>query len=126
MTRFALAIALALGVAACALDPRPSFPIRDPSGILVAPGSPAVDACPANLTTGVLVVDAESGVAIEDGHHLPIVWPSGFHARTIDGTVEVLDRSGGVAARTGTRVQIDGGQIGDRWITCGGVTPAPS
>ena len=126
MLRFVLAIAMSVAFVACALDPPSASPTRDVTGILVAPASSLVAGCPANSASGNLVVDATSGVAIEAGDHLPVVWPAGFKARTVDGAIEVVDRAGRVVARTGTTVTISGGRVNDRWVTCGDVSPVPS
>ncbi|HET7030750.1 MAG TPA: hypothetical protein VFI34_09580 [Candidatus Limnocylindrales bacterium] len=121
MARSLLALVLAISVGACQASGQP---IHDPSGILVQPSG--VVGCTAEVTTGQLIADADAGIAIEDGQHLPIVWPASFRARTVNGTVEVLDTAGTVVAQTGTNVRITGGQIDGRWLACGDGSPRPS
>lgn len=88
-------------------------------------GSETPPGCPAALIEGVLVADAESGVALRDTEGLIeiVIWPHGYSGRVGD-PVAVVDADGIVVARVGDRVRIGGGEIGpDRsWMACGGIT----
>jgi hypothetical protein len=111
-------LALASLGAACGLDSSPQ-PVRDGTGILVQPASPAVVGCPIDLPplVGDLLADPGSGVAIETGtERVAIVWPSGYHARTVAGVVEILDDSGAVVARTGVPIRLEGIRVDGRWL----------
>jgi hypothetical protein len=81
--------------------------------------------------TGELVADTTYGTAILETHQTkvgpetiawPVKWPSGYTGRRGGSQVEVLDGTGHVVARTGTRVQISGGYAGENprvWSVCG-------
>jgi hypothetical protein len=84
-------------------------------------------ACMDALLTGRLVADEEAGVAIQaaDGTTIVVVWPHGWVAVDQDNTRAVANDQGDVVARVGDQVAIGGGLgAGDRWYTCGEVTPA--
>ena len=85
-----------------------------------------LQACMAALTSGTLVRDATSGVALRDpdGSVRQVVWPYGYTARDDGGRLVVLDASGAVVAHEGDRVSIGGGEIDSRgtWLGCGGTT----
>jgi hypothetical protein len=87
-------------------------------------GSETPIGCPAALIEGVLVADAESGVALRDGEGLVeiVIWPYGFSGRVGD-PIAVVDADGKIVARVGDRVRIGGGAIGPdgAWMACGGV-----
>ena len=73
-------------------------------------------------TTGELLPDASAGTAISwdlDHKTHPISWPSGFIGRSSGDQVEVLNLTGSVVARTGTRVSLLGGFEGATFIACG-------
>ena len=81
--------------------------------------------CPAAVIEGVLVVDAATGVALDDpaGFVRQVIWPHGYSGRP--GTpIAVVDADGNVVAQVGDRVRIGGGEItGDgAWLACGGTT----
>jgi hypothetical protein len=59
---------------------------------------------------------------VENGHPTPVMWPPGFTARQSGSDVEVLNKQGNVAARTGSRYQIEGGYGGrdpSSFVACG-------
>ncbi|HEY0443786.1 MAG TPA: hypothetical protein VGC90_06175 [Candidatus Limnocylindrales bacterium] len=50
-------------------------------------------------------------------------WPYGYAGRRSGSEVEILDRTGVVVARTGTRVRLPGGEVEQGvWYACPGVT----
>ena len=76
--------------------------------------------CYTNFALGQLVEDPASGTAIvEMGRRTPVMWPAGYTGRRSVWEVEVADTWGRVVARTGTRVQIEGGYIGGAFLACG-------
>jgi hypothetical protein len=76
--------------------------------------------CYTNFAVGQLVEDAASGTAIvEMGRRTPVMWPAGYTGRRSVWEVEVADTWGRVVARTGTRVQIEGGYTGGAFLACG-------
>jgi hypothetical protein len=89
-----------------------------------AAGTP--QACMASLIEGILVRDAQSGIAIRDAQGLvhQVVWPYGYVARDDGGRLVVLGASGAVVAHEGDRVSIGGGETGTdgTWLGCGGTT----
>ncbi len=81
---------------------------------------PGTVGCLANVIEGGLVPDSAAGVAIEAaGQHLPIHWPAGYAGRRDGGIVVILDPSGQIVARTGTHIDLNGGES-ERgvWIAC--------
>lgn len=122
-----LAVVAALSLVACggsgstgSAGPTPiALRTQEPVGSETPPG------CPAALIEGVLVADAESGVALReaDGHVEIVIWPHGYSGRVGD-PVAVVDADGNVMARVGDRVRIGGGEIGPgrSWMACGGIT----
>jgi hypothetical protein len=81
--------------------------------------------CYTSGTSGVLTTDSTYGTAIiERDARVPVMWPHGYSGRRSVTAVEVVDASGHVVARTGTRVQIGGGYTGDApraFLACGPV-----
>jgi len=81
--------------------------------------------CYTSGTFGVLTTDSTYGTAIiERDARVPVMWPHGYSGRRSVTGVEVVDASGHVVARTGTRVQIGGGYTGDApraFLACGPV-----
>ncbi len=74
---------------------------------------------------GDLVVDPIHGTAvIGNGARTPVRWPLGYTARRAGSEVEVLDETGAVVVRTGTRVHLGGGGDGDPWAWVACVDPA--
>ena len=120
-----LTLALTTAIAACGgLDgtPTPTITLRV---VLTLPtGSP----CMSSLIHGVLVADAESGVALNDGSGPPrqIVWPAGYTAVASD-PISILDETGHQIARVGDKVSIGGGSFDEEgsWWACGGVRVLP-
>jgi hypothetical protein len=75
--------------------------------------------CYTNFALGQLIEDPASGTAIvENGRRTPIRWPAGYTGRRSVWDVEVT-AWGHVVARTGTRVQIEGGYTGGAFLACG-------
>jgi hypothetical protein len=73
--------------------------------------SDEVPGCYTSGDIGELVVDPVAGTAIleDNGDRYPVIWQVGYTGRQIGSMVEVLDSSGAVVARTGTRVNLEGG-----------------
>ena len=89
--------------------------------------NPAMVECYTSGILGDLVTDDAAGTAIldpqENGRRVPVTWPLGWTGRRTVSGVEVLDTSGNVKARTGTRIYLMGGSwTDDSFLTCG---PAP-
>jgi len=80
-------------------------------------------ACYTNFAVGELAFDPAYGTAIvETDQPTPVMWPEGYTGRQSVFGVEVVDESGHVVARTGTRVQIEGAYSGVNpfsFIACG-------
>jgi hypothetical protein len=78
--------------------------------------------CPANVVEAELVADDNAGSAILDaGVRKPVRWPFGYTGRRRGTEVEILDRTGTVVARTGTRIRLGGGEVGaGTWFACPG------
>ncbi len=85
--------------------------------------------CYLSFAEGELVVDPVAGTAIVEARPgpegdevtvTPVMWPPGFTGRGSWGEVEVLDESGEVVARTGSRYHIGGGYEADAWLACTG------
>ena len=83
--------------------------------------------CYLNFLVDDLVVDPVSGTAVIEEYTidgqpksrvLPIMWPTGYSARSSGSEVEVLARNGEVVARTGGRYRLQGGYEGNVWLTC--------
>ncbi len=92
-------------------------------------------ACFLSFIEGELVTDPVSGTAIigrnggSTEERLPVMWPLGWTGRrTLFSDVEVLDPTGRVVVRTGTRVHLMGGGYGPSgrpWLTCDAAYPLP-
>lgn len=86
--------------------------------------------CYLSNVQGELVTDQAAGTAIIEksrgnpDRRIPISWPKGYTGRQSFSDVEVLDGSGNVVVRTGTRVYIGGGYGNDAWEACGSINPA--
>lgn len=111
-------VVLAVAVAMWRLSPGPAVPLWAGS-----------DTCYLSNITGELVADPISGVAIIERHTgnpdrtTRLDWPGGYTARLSGSEVEVLDRRGVVVARTGTRMEIQGGYGLPRGFeVCAGLT----
>jgi hypothetical protein len=97
-------------------------PLRPSVTLLTGPGlgSSGMVGCYTNFALGQLEFDSASGTAIvENDRRTPVKWPEGYTARQSGWEVEVADASGHVVARTGTRVQIEGGYTGGSFYACG-------
>ncbi len=107
------ALVLLLAIATALLWPVP---------LLTAPDDGMVG-CYTSGADGVLTVDPTYGTAIvEHEAPVPVMWPRGYTGRRSISGVEVVDQSGHVVARTGTRVRIGGGYTGDApraFLACG-------
>jgi hypothetical protein len=126
MRQLLTAAILGLTVTACAAG-APS----DGEPVLVAiptAGPPMGQvACMDALLAGQLVADEDAGVTIQaaDGTTIVVVWPHGWAAVDQGNTRIVVNDQGDPVAHVGDHVAIGGGLgAGDRWYTCGEVTPA--
>jgi hypothetical protein len=79
------------------------------------------EACPAALTTGILIEDPAGGLGLDrDGDTTRVRWPFGW--RGANGPPAALvDDTGAVIATVGQQVEVGGGFINDWWLGCGGV-----
>ena len=81
--------------------------------------------CYMSGVTGELAADPAAGTAITDGmsgQRVAVTWPVGWTGRQVGSEVEVLNQSGEVKARTGSRVSLMGGYWTDgSFLTCGPV-----
>ncbi len=117
-------VALVLATAGCGpslSDASPAPATLGPDGVvlLTAAHIPGSVGCPANYVDGELVFDAAAGSAIIDGGiREPIRWPYGYTGRRRDAEVEILDETGSVVARSGTRIRLSGGEIDGAWFAC--------
>jgi hypothetical protein len=73
---------------------------------------------------GDLVTDPTAGTAViwdMSGRREVVTWPNGWTARSAGSEVEVLNRKGQVAYRTGTRVDLMGGfsNVDNSFVVCG-------
>jgi hypothetical protein len=95
-----------------------------PVPLLTAPDDGMVG-CYTSGASGVLTADRTYGTAlIENEAPIPVMWPHGYSGRRSGSQVEIVDTSGHVVARTGTRVQIGGGYTGENpraFLACGSV-----
>jgi hypothetical protein len=101
----------------------PSSLAPDGVVLLTAAHIPGAVGCPANFVDGELVFDAAAGSAIIDaaGVRTPIRWPYGYTGRRRDAEVEILDDTGAVVARSGTRIRTGGGEpVPGTWFACPG------
>jgi hypothetical protein len=76
--------------------------------------------CPAAVVEGQLIPDASAGSAIQLGDLVwAIRWPVGYSGRRAGDEVAILDQTGQVVARTGTRIRLAGGEIEPGvWLAC--------
>ncbi len=100
---------------------RPSVPLLTGPGLGASGmGSSGMVGCYTKFALGQLVEDLASGTAIiENDRRTPVMWPAGYTGRQSVWEVEVADASGHVVARTGTRVQIEGGYTDGAFMACG-------
>ena len=97
-------------------------PLRPSVTLLTGPGlgSSGMVGCYTNFALGQLELDSAHGTAIvANGRRTPVMWPDGYTGRQSVWDVEVADASGHVVARTGMRVQIEGGYTGAAFFACG-------
>ncbi len=107
-----LVLSISLGIAAC------GSPVGSPVAIRTMDTT-----CYTSGIDGDLVTDPVAGTAVTGsfyGGRVTLAWPRGYMGRRTGGEVEVIDRHGNVAYRTGTRVSLLGGfgQSGD-FEVCG-------
>jgi hypothetical protein len=91
--------------------------------------------CYLSFIEGELVTDPVTGTAIIGRNggstdvRFPVMWPAGWTGqRTAFSDVEVLDPTGKVVVRTGTRVHLMGGSYNrypDAWLACSEAYPLP-
>ena len=87
-------------------------------------GSSGAVGCYTSGTSGELVTDLVSGVAIVErtGRRIAVTWPPGWTGRRSGTEIEILDSGGKVQMRTGTQVYLEGGysHLDGSFLTCGG------
>jgi hypothetical protein len=92
----------------------------------IAGGSSGMVGCYTSGTSGDLVTDLVSGVAIIErtGRRIAVTWPPGWTGRRSGTEVEIVDSHGDVHMRTGTHVYLMGGYwyVDGSFLTCGGRT----
>jgi len=100
-----------------------------PVSVAIRTGSVSTDpraGCYTSGTTGDLVTDPVSGVAIIErgGRRVAVTWPPGWTGRRSGSEVEILTSNGDVHMRTGTHVSLLGGYwyVDGSFLTCGGHT----
>jgi hypothetical protein len=99
-----VALALAFAVSACG-----GSPVTAPVTIKTLDRT-SQERCYLMGVAGDLVTDPTAGTAIIDrGGRTVLTWPNGWTARSSGSEVEVLNRNGQVAYRTGTHVDLMGG-----------------
>jgi hypothetical protein len=119
-------VALVLATAGCgpSLSDASTVPATlGPDAVVLLTARQGGVGCPANFVDGELVFDAAAGSAIIDaaGIRKPITWPYGYTGRRRDAEVEILDRTGSMVARSGTRIRLPGGEIvPGTWFACPG------
>jgi len=114
---------MAIASAACASGP--------PVALFTATAHDQIDglgSCYLSGITGELEADLVFGTAVVETVQLqggsqeqaswPVKWPLGYSGRQSGSAVEVLDGSGHVVARTGTRVELAGGYESGDWAAC--------
>lgn len=114
VVRLGLVAALVVGCGRATDEPLASGAIR----LLTA--RPDIVGCPANVVEGDLVADPAAGTAISTtDSRRPIKWPYGYSGRMNGAVVEIIDATGQVVARTGTKVRLDGGEAEKgTWVAC--------
>ena len=127
LVAFMLALAVAVVGGGLALVNRtPGVPV---ALLTIDAADPMNGACFLSFIEGELVTDPVSGTAIigrngGEPDRFPVMWPAGWTGRrTVLSEVEVLDPTGKVAARTGTRVHLAGGVRSNAWLACYDVFP---
>lgn len=118
-------IALLVAIAGCGPSASSASPLPASLGpetvILLTAGRDGVG-CPANVVEGQLVFESTAGSAIiVDGISKLIRWPYGYAGRRYATEVDILDQTGTVVARTGTRIRLGGGESETgTWLACPG------
>ena len=101
-----VALALAFIVSACG-----DSPVTAPVTLKTLDPT-SQEGCYLMGVAGDLVTDPSAGTAITDdtfGGRVVLTWPNGWTARSSGSEVEILNRKGQVAYRTGTHVNLMGG-----------------
>lgn len=114
---------MAITAAACASGPAIALLTATPHDQIDGLGS-----CYMSGITGDLEADLVFGTAVVETVHLqggsqkqaswPVKWPLGYTGRQSGSAIEVLDGSGRVVARTGTKVELAGGYENGDWAAC--------
>ena len=115
-----LVLTLVVATAGCASAPVTSSNAVTPVPLRTSELGTGTVGCYPSSTEGELKADPARGTVI--GSTL-IVWPKGYTGRRSGAEIEVLDASGAVVARTGTKVRLAGGNEGSDFIVC--AAPAP-
>ena len=115
-----VALALAFTVSACGGS---SVTINSPVTIKTLDPT-SQEGCYVMGVAGDLVTDLTAGTAIiwdMTGHREVVTWPNRWTARSSGSEVEVLNRKGQVAYRTGTHVNLSGGfsNVDNSFVVCG-------
>ena len=120
---------LVAGLALAALATVLSAALILNTSVTIATADLPYGGCYTSATSGDLVTDPTSGVAIIEGgqgaadaRRMAVIWPLGWTGRRSSNQVEILDKDGTVQMRTGTTVRLMGGYWGDGFLTCGGST----
>ena len=110
------ALAVAVAIAGCGIAPASA----SPDTVVLLTGREGDTGCLLDVIEGELVADPNAGSVIVDGGvRTPIRWPYGFAGRRSGAEVEILDPSGHVIARTGTRIRLGGGApVPGVWLAC--------
>lgn len=108
---------------------------REPVVLLTDANDAMHGACYLSFIEGELVTDPVTGTAIigrnggNTDERFPVMWPAGWTGRqTLFSDVEVLDPTGKVVVRTGTRVHLMGGGFygyPGAWLACSEAYPLP-
>ena len=109
------ALALALTVSACGSSPA-TIKTLDPND--------RDESCYLSGVAGDLVIDSTAGTAIIDdmtGQRVIVTWPQAWTGRSSGSQVEIINRQGQPAYRTGTHVNLSGGfsHADGSFVVCG-------
>jgi uncharacterized membrane protein len=109
------ALALAIAVSACG---------NAPVAIKTMDATDGREGCYTSGVAGDLVTDPIAGTAIVDdvtGRRIVVTWPHSWTGRASGSEVEIIDRQGTTAYRTGTHVDLSGGFsfVDGSFVVCG-------
>jgi len=113
-----------LGLAGCGSTPASVDPNVVALRTMEPPAPDDLPGCMAALLEGTLVASGTSGIAVMDpsgGTH-EITWPFGYSGRVDAAGLHLIDDTGSVVATVGDIVQVGGGETGNTWLACGGIT----